>query len=699
MRVAGNFRIRTAWAALALFAILTTVMTCPLVAVIDNGALVDSDGQVRSDPLLSMWILAAGAHNVIAQPGHLFDGNILWPRRKTLAYADHLMGNLPISVPVFWLTGNAVLVHNVLVWLTFCLSGWGAFLLVRELTRSGSAGLVAGCVFAFALPRFAQIDRIHVISTQWMPFTLFYLHRYAATRRRGHLLAFWLFLFWQGLSCTYYLVYFSTFMVLACATWLLAKHPMARRMSCASAVGLVIAGILWLPFLMPYRSLRQDLGHRREIDESRKFSASLASFVSAPHESAVYRPLLARPDHPEKRLFPGLMLCALFAAAWLMRDERLGRERLVYSLLALMCVALAFGPRIARAVPGPYALLYHLVPGYDALRAPARFFFVGLLAASVVAGFGAQALRSKLGRFTAHGLIVFVLVENMCAPLPYGSLPVGRDMPGYARWLRDEAEDAPALILPSDLHLADLKAMYHSTYHWRPIVNGETGHMPPGEYARFMLFAGWPAQECVDAVRALGIRYIVWRCGALMYPARTRLRGLSGLELVASVDDDFIFAVDAAEPAARAESQPLPRDGWRLHSAHNATALQALIDGDPATAWRSGDPQTPGLGLSVDLGTQCRLRGLRIDFGRWSAHFPRYLDVHGSDDGIHWRRLFPTGGRLKYYASIYTSAVRKPSKPSAWVDLGGVTVRHIRLSLGPGVETSFDWTMTELEAF
>ena len=83
------------------------------------------------------------------------------------------------------------------------------FLLGRELTGSTAAGFVAGLAFAFAPYRIANIPHLQVLSSAWMPFVLFGLHRHFATGRLRPLAgaaAAWLV---QNLSCGYYLLFFS----------------------------------------------------------------------------------------------------------------------------------------------------------------------------------------------------------------------------------------------------------------------------------------------------------------------------------------------------------------------------------------------------------------------------------------------------------------------------------------------------------
>ena len=77
-----------------------------------------------------------------------------------------------MAAPIYWLTGNPVLSHNALLLLTFVLSGYGMWLLVRELTGRSSAGFVAGMAFAFSFYRMDHLPHITLLSAEWMPFIL-----------------------------------------------------------------------------------------------------------------------------------------------------------------------------------------------------------------------------------------------------------------------------------------------------------------------------------------------------------------------------------------------------------------------------------------------------------------------------------------------------------------------------------------------
>src|SRR5258706_2238419 len=80
------------------------------VASIDNG-----DGQ------FSIWNVAWVARTLVVDPLHVFDANIFYPHRWTLAYSESNLGEGALAIPVYWLTRNAYAAHNAVLLLSFIL--------------------------------------------------------------------------------------------------------------------------------------------------------------------------------------------------------------------------------------------------------------------------------------------------------------------------------------------------------------------------------------------------------------------------------------------------------------------------------------------------------------------------------------------------------------------------------------------------
>ena len=57
-------------------------------------------------------------------PAHLFDANICYPERDTLAFSEPLIVPALMGAPLAWLGASPVLVYNVVLILGFALTAW-----------------------------------------------------------------------------------------------------------------------------------------------------------------------------------------------------------------------------------------------------------------------------------------------------------------------------------------------------------------------------------------------------------------------------------------------------------------------------------------------------------------------------------------------------------------------------------------------
>ncbi|HET7453589.1 MAG TPA: hypothetical protein VFL12_12655, partial [Thermoanaerobaculia bacterium] len=88
-------RSRSGWGAAAFFAAASAAMTWPLVRGLPR--FLSDPG----DPLLCAWILHWDWKQLIHDPVHLFDGNIFYPARLTLAFSENLLGAALFGFPLY----------------------------------------------------------------------------------------------------------------------------------------------------------------------------------------------------------------------------------------------------------------------------------------------------------------------------------------------------------------------------------------------------------------------------------------------------------------------------------------------------------------------------------------------------------------------------------------------------------------------
>ncbi len=164
-------------AAFFYFVVITIWLTWPLVARLDSAL------SSAADSLLNYWALGWDFHILSRDPLALFDANIFSPRKDTLAYSEHLFGIAIVVWPFYLLTGNLTIAYNAAMFLSFVLSGLGMYLLVRDLTKSRLAAVVAGTIFLAAPSRFFHLVHVQLLTLQWFPFVFWSLYRFL---RDGH---------------------------------------------------------------------------------------------------------------------------------------------------------------------------------------------------------------------------------------------------------------------------------------------------------------------------------------------------------------------------------------------------------------------------------------------------------------------------------------------------------------------------------
>jgi hypothetical protein len=316
----------------------------------------------------------------------------------------------------------------------------------------------------------------------------------------------------------------------------------------------------------------------------------------------------------------GLALAGL-AAGW-----RGDRERRTAALLflgvAVVGWILCLGSHVEVAgvrVPLPYAWLSAVVPGFASMRVALRFFLLVTIGVAGLAGLGLALVRARLGPVVAAALVAATVWQYRPVewPLPLLRVEQGPTMPPAYEWLRRHGDGGAVLELPLGaegtyraLNDASL-AMYRSTHHWLPLVNGYTAYPPPSYGVLARVARQLPEAESLDTLLSLAdVRWIVVHLGQLWGPERQPWRTPPGLQLAAEFGDDIVLRVDhrpsADHRAALLDPQPgrtiaglptapLPADARRARI--EATFLpRTLVTGRPtggavrvvntsATAW------------------------------------------------------------------------------------------------------------------
>ncbi len=497
----------------------SVVLTWPL-AIKANDTLVS-----WGDPVFQMWTIAWNWHALTTDPLDIFNANVFYPWRNVLAYSDHLFGQTLMVLPVLALTDNDILADNVAFFLSFLLSGLALYWLVYDLTTNRGAAILAAVAFSFAPPRMAHFEHLHIIAAQWLPIALLCL--YKVTQQRGRSQRIWavalgLTFFAQGLFGVYFFYFMIAMLLMAGGSLLLvALYDRDREALKGLAMGVAacaVAGALLIPTLWPYQVVHQDLGIEREPSEVNFWSANRMDYLAAWPDNTIWGNLLAS-NHVdiERDLFPGLLVI-IFGAIGL-ANARGGRMRLVLLAVLAGSIILSFGltaTAFGHEFPMPYRIFYDLIPGFKAIRVPARFGHLALVALAALAGLGVDLLWRKLQprlpqRSTAFaavgvGLILIGAETWTSLPLP-DPLPTGNPRADYA-YIADNP--APTIELPmGDGPVASAWPNFWSTKHWNQVANGYSGLVPPTYDLLRERSKEFPAPDVVALFQGIGIEHVI----------------------------------------------------------------------------------------------------------------------------------------------------------------------------------------------
>ena len=314
----------------------------------------------------------------------------------------------------------------------------------------------------------------------------------------------------------------------------------------------------------------------------------------------------------------------------------------------------------------PYRWLLTL-PGFTSVRAPSRFWMLGVLCLAIAAGLAYARLRLRIApaRGLAASLIAGgLLLEGWMAGLPMDQIPA-RAWPLVER---AGADQPPLLELP--IRELDYSATFRAMGHRRRVVNGVSGYEPPhydivvDALTRFDpgILKALASLGAFDAVidRDLDPRRH-WDAFVAAFP---------GARLIADDGSRAAYRIPAAQVDEPRPGTPLPI----RHAAANDGHVEDAVDGRIETGWDNG-PQHPGQWMQLDLEAPREVAGVTLFLGNRPRDYPRRLAVDLSIDGITWSTVREGGASEE---SFY-AAVRYPREAPVRFLFAPARARFVRL--------------------
>ncbi len=520
------------------YSLLAVVLTFPLVFRLSTHAAGDS---IDAPPLAwNLWWVKFAAVNLGV---NLLDCSFLfYPIGINLAFYTLTVLNGLLSVPLQDVFG-LIATSNLLLWSSFVLSGWGAFLLIEHLLsnslpaqmngKTGDqtkrvfgtmhlAALVGGFVYAFSSSKlfFAALGQANIASSQWIPFyilCLFKMRQKPQSFKFPVLVAlFLLFQTWAEMTYASFLILFTVLFL--CYFLLSAPNTKALYGFARGGVLVVIIFVIGISPLLT--TMLPDLFVEGDIFvEGTGFSETFSSDVLGLVVPTQLHPLLGDivehlgfPHDKGQHLFLGFVTLAIAGcglACWL----KCGVVRF-WGLATVVFLLLSCGPMLrfngsSLGVPLPFQILQR-IPFFNGNRYPGRISVLVVLALAVLVGFGMYSFLQHVAaghkQYVSFAVVIIVGLigfEHLAVPLPTVDLRVSTV---YAQ-IAEDPRDVTVLDIPlawrngfrvtGTMDPLIMLEQFAQTVHGKRILAGNTSRNP--EY-KFQYFTELPVINSIIAL-------------------------------------------------------------------------------------------------------------------------------------------------------------------------------------------------------
>ena len=517
--------------ALAFYVILAIIVTWPILIHLRDRVLGDYPG----DNFQFLWALWYSAHSLFdLHRSPFFDPDIYFPFGFSLFrnLGEVSPATILAAVPLTLFFGE-VATYNLQIIISFALTGWGAFLLARELRAGVPGALVAGIAVGFCAYRFGHAaGHLSLASTQWIPFFFLYLERTLRRPSTRNAVLLGLFYALSALVSWYYasLVPIAAVLYLSLRIDYFNQPKRLAKLIKPALVAVVCAAALILPFAIPYvLALKHGTMETRSVEEAQAFSASVADFFIPPVRHLLFGHWVAQHWRSgangvwgEWELYLGTLILPLSILGIVCCKHR----RITAGLIAMGAGALmlALGPTLYFTHPpslrgaANLAPLSHIplpmlalkeIPPFSFLRGWARMGFFLQLAVALLAAQGCTYLLDFFGSRARARLFVAVTVITL-ATLDSIVIPIGtaRVAPRPVdQWLAGQPGKFPVMEYPIPEHAYSGPAMYSTRFTGKQIIMGYASNPPNLRY--FGTLSTFPSPPALDLLQRWGTKFVL----------------------------------------------------------------------------------------------------------------------------------------------------------------------------------------------
>jgi len=486
------------------------------------------------DELLITWIINWVIHALTTNPFLLFQANIFYPYKNTLAYSDIHLANAIFAWPFVKIFKEPILAFNINLLAGFVFTGFFTYLLVKHLTKNPLAGVISETLLTFSTIHLNYLGHLQLFCLQYFILAIFLFFKFLEKKSFSKFFIFFIISILATLN-DFLIGYFLTFSIFVTS---LFKKELKWFL-----VFIVCLGILCLPFFLPYFSVSREFHYVRPIRDIVHFSLQPEDLIYPSNMTRLENFLLnifkLKPTEPWMKTTPGYLglafnLMGIWTVIRVIRGigeirKRRGKNLLTLLIIGSIGLILSFGPVMHWGretihkpfiIPLPYAILYYLLPGFSGFRTPSRFILLFAFSFAVIIGIVFVDITKRWQRVIKSIFAIFICLLvfwEFNFPLILHLTPKIKDYPKVYSYLNLLDKNAPILEMPIlnwdayELIQLETKREFYSTLNFRPMVNGYSGFTPPErEILAKKIMLEFPSTELINWLKKIKAKYIIF---------------------------------------------------------------------------------------------------------------------------------------------------------------------------------------------
>lgn len=516
---------------LVLFFLLSCVATFPLIFHLHE--MIPGLG----DQLLVSWIMNWDIHALLHDPLHLFNANIFYPYKNTLAYSDVFITSALLSFLPLLILKQPVVAYSWTLLLSLTLLAYCTYLLTNYVTKNTYASFISGVLVSFCVFTIGKISVLQLVSIYFVPLSLLFFLLFFDTRYTRYFILFCITFLLQIYN-SFLPGYFIVFSVVILLLFHRQRKQIVKQIFSLRYLCIIfITGLLMLPIIIPYYLVSKEFEYVRDIRDTIAFANRVEFSFYPPDTSILHNDIISLfYEHNTNPLiyfgYVGLLfyLLLIFSVVYLLysRDSKKLRSASSFITIAVFGLVLSLGPALQWGqhiikkpfiIPLPYVLFYYLLPGFKGMRNSGRWEMLFVFAACVGIGI-------VLSRFFTHKklwfkavftiLVVLGTMLELNIPLAFNTIEKTASFPKVYSYLATLPSSKSIIELPLyswymvPYSMQEFKREYYSTIHFLPMVNGYSGFSPPEWEKRSDLYMqNFPDEKTVEYLKTIGIDYLV----------------------------------------------------------------------------------------------------------------------------------------------------------------------------------------------